>query len=37
MSRHEKKLDYLKQKKIISFYKKFNLIIANTKVVMLKN
>lgn len=37
MSIHEKKLDKFKQKKVISFYKKFNLIIATTKVVMIKN
>ena len=37
MCRYEKKLDEFKKKKIISYYKKFDLIIANTKVVMIKN
>ena len=37
MKRYEKKLDNFKTKKIVSFYKKFDLIIANTKVVMIKS
>ena len=36
MEKHKKKLINLKKKKIISFEEKFNLIIVNTKVVMLK-
>ena len=37
MKRYEKKLDNFKTKKIVSFYKKFDLIIANTKIVMIKS
>jgi cyclopropane fatty-acyl-phospholipid synthase-like methyltransferase len=37
MKRFEKKLDNFKTKKIVFFYKKFDLIIANTKIIMIKN